>query len=140
MSQNTSDKKAFSTKAETLLTSKHLNRALMNSLPYPAMLISKERKIITANQKAIEIGVEIGSFCWDTFGKRASIPEKDKIYYEKNNTVPSQGIQCTFCKANAALTSQEPINEKIPADDITYDTYWIPLTDDIYLHYAIILP
>ncbi len=124
---------------QELLTNNNLNDALMNSLPFPAMLIRKDRKIITANKAAKEIEVEVGSFCWDTFGKRASISEEDREYYEKNNAVPPKGIKCTFCKADEALSSKKPISEKIPAGDITYDTYWIPLTDEVYLHYAIVL-
>ncbi len=54
-----------------------------------------------------------------------------------NNAVPSGGIACTFCMANEALASATPINKKIPAGKITYDTFWIPVTDDVYLHYAI---
>jgi hypothetical protein len=138
MHQEPFDKAEFIAKTQELLTNKHFNKALMDSIPYPAMLIRKDRRIITANKAAKEIGVEIGSFCWDTFGKKASISEENREYYENNNTVPPKGIKCTFCRADEALMSQESINEKIPAGDITYDTFWIPLTDEVYLHYAIV--
>ena len=138
MCQEPFDKAEFIAKTQELLTNKHFNRALMDSIPYPAMLIRKDRRIITANKAAKKIGVEIGSFCWDTFGKKASISEENREYYEENNTVPPKGIKCTFCKADEALISQESINEKIPAGDITYDTFWVPLTDEVYLHYAIV--
>ena len=138
MYQEPFDKAEFIAKTQELLTNKHFNRALMDSIPYPAMLIRKDRRIITANKAARKIGVEIGSFCWDTFGKKASISEENREYYEKNNTVPPKGIKCTFCKADEALISQESINEKIPAGDIIYDTFWVPLTDEVYLHYAIV--
>ena len=63
------------------------------------------------------------------------------VYLDKmiNNTVPPKGIKCTFCRADEALISQKSINEKIPTGDITYDTFWIPLTEEVYLHYAIVL-
>ena len=139
MHQESFDKAEFIVKTQELLADKHLNKALMDSLPYPAMLIRKDRRIITVNEVAKDMGVIVGSFCWDTFGKKASISGKDREYYEKNNTVPQKGIKCTFCRADEALVSQKPINEKIPAGDITYDTFWIPLNDEIYLHYAIVL-
>lgn len=139
MPQKSFDKAEFIAKTQELLTNKHFNKALMDSLPYPAMLIRKDRRIITANKAAKDIVVEVGSFCWDTFGKKASISEENREYYEKNNPVPPKGIKCTFCRADEALISQKPINEKIPAGDITYDTFWIPLTDEVYLHYAIVL-
>jgi len=129
----------FVDEIQKFLTDKHLNIALMDSLPYPAMLIRKDRKIIAANKAAKEVGVEVGSFCWDTFGQRASISDENREYFEKNNAIPPEGIKCTFCRADEALVSQEPINKKIPAGDVTYDTFWIPLMDEVYLHYAIVL-
>ncbi len=139
MAKKPINQKEFDVLIEKLLTDKHLNQALMDSLPYPAMLISKERIIITSNKAAKDIGITTGSFCWDTFGQKASISQEDNEYYEKNNEVPDKGIKCTFCKADDSLAAQKPVNEKIPAGDITYDTFWVPLTDDIYLHYAIVL-
>ncbi len=139
MLQNEFDEMELAAIAQELLANKQLNKALMDSLPYPAMLITKNRKIIIANKIAKEIGVGDASFCWDTFGKQDSISNEDKEYYKSNCSVPQNGIKCTFCKANEALISQTPINEKIPAGEITYDTYWIPLTNDVYLHYAIVL-
>ncbi|MBT3256555.1 MAG: hypothetical protein HN366_08900 [Deltaproteobacteria bacterium] len=139
MNQESFDEEESIVKTQELLTHKNLNKALMNSLPYPAMLIRKDRRIITANKAAKEIGVRVDSFCWDTFGKKASISEENREYYEKNNTVPPKGIKCTFCRADEALISHKSINEKIPAGDITYDTFWIPLTEEVYLHYAIVL-
>jgi len=133
------DRADFNAKVQELLSNALFNKALMESLPYPAMLIRKDRRIIAANKAAEKIGVEIASLCWDTFGKKASISEEDREYYEQNNLVPPKGIKCTFCRADEALISQKPINEKIAAGDIIYDTFWIPLTDEVYLHYAIVL-
>ena len=137
MHQESFDKEEFITKTQELLTNENFNKALMDSLPYPAILIRKDRRIIASNKVAKDIGIEVGSFCWDTFGKRASISEENRKYYEKNNTVPPECIKCTFCKANEALEFHKPININIPAGDITYDTFWIPLTSEVYLHYAI---
>lgn len=139
MPQKEFDQVEFVATVQALLVNKRLNKALMDSLPFPAMLIRKDRKIIIANTVAQDLGVKVASFCWDTFGKKASISDQDKDYYEKNCTVPPNGIKCTFCRADESLISQKPINEKILAGEITYDTYWIPLMDDVYLHYAIVL-
>lgn len=139
MSPTKYEKEKFIKMAEELMSNKALNEMLMDSLPYPALLVHRDRRIIAANKVARDMGVEVASYCWDTFGKRESIPENDKIFFERNGSVPSQGIKCTFCKADEALSSKQPINQKIPAGDITYDTYWVPLTADVYLHYAIVM-
>lgn len=136
---NIFDEREFVEIAKKIMKQESLNRALMDSLPYPAMLIRNDRRIIIANKTAKELGVTVGSYCWDTFGQKASISTEDKDYYENNKIVPEKGIKCTFCKANEALSTQKLVNERIPAGDIIYDTYWIPLTEDVYLHYAIVL-
>ncbi len=88
MQQESYDTAEFRAKTHELLTNPHLNKALMDSLPYPAMLLRKDRRIIMANATAQAMGVEVGSFCWDTFGKKASITEEDRAYYEENHAVP----------------------------------------------------
>jgi len=133
------DKEEFTKMADELMSNKVFNARLMDSLPFPAMLIRRDRRMIAANKAATDLGVEVGTYCWDTFGKRASISEQDKEIFESNGTVPQNGIKCTFCRADEALASKQPINEKIPAGDVTFDTYWVPLTDDVYLHYAIVM-
>jgi hypothetical protein len=137
MTKESFDKVEFIDQSQELFADHRFNKALMDSFPYPAMLIRADRRIIIANKIAKEMGIEIGTFCWDTFGKKASISAEDRQYYEQNCTVPPNGIKCTFCRADEALLSQKSINEKIPAGNITYDTFWVPLADDVYLHYAI---
>ena len=138
MHQQFFNQNEFETLKEEIRTGKSINATLLNSLPWPAMLIRQDRKIIATNVIAEESGVVIGSFCWDTFGKKASISDNDREYFEKNNSVPPEGIKCIFCEADNALETQKTVNKKIPAGDITYDTYWVPLTDDVYLHYAFV--
>ena len=138
MSPTKSTKEEILKIVDELRSNKAFNVMLMDTLPYPAMLIRRDRKIIAVNKLARDLGVGVGTYCWDTFGKRASISEQDKKIFESNGTVP-QGINCTFCKADKALASMQAVNEKIPAGDIAYDTYWVPLTADVYLHYAIVM-
>jgi len=91
MNQESFDEEESIVKTQELLTHKNLNKALMNSLPYPAMLIRKDRRIITANKAAKEIGVRVDSFCWDTFGKKASISEKIENTMKKTIRFPQKG-------------------------------------------------
>ena len=122
---------------QDILTDKRLNQALMDSLPYAAMLIHKDRIILAANKLAREIGVEVGTNCWNTFGKLASIRKADKEYFEQHHKGPDCGTKCHFCMAEEALSSQKTVHLDVQADDIVWDTYWVPLNPEIYLHYAI---
>ncbi len=137
MLQESVEKKQIDREIQELITSRQFSTALLDSLPYPAMVIRKDRTILMANKAAKEAGAGVGSFCWDSFGKRASMSKEDREYYEKNGTIPPSGIKCTFCGAKNALDCQEPIWEKVVADDVCYSAHWVPLTDSVYLHYAI---
>ncbi len=52
--------------------------------------------------------------------------------------MPPWVINCTFCRADSSLDSKEPQrNPHIEALGKTWDTFWIPLDENVFLHYAI---
>lgn len=122
---------------EKLLQIDSINHKLLDTIPYAAMIISRERIVTAANKAALDIGVKVGSFCWDSFGKLVSIPAEDKEYFEKNKKPPKEGTRCYFCEAEEALSSQETANVKVEVGGTLWDTYWVPLNEELYLHYAI---
>lgn len=122
---------------EAVSEKRKLNALLLNSLPYPTMIIRKDRTVLASNKAAEDIGVYPGCICWRDFGKSASIPEKDKRYIEEKGSLPDHPVRCTFCLADEALKKQTPMNTDVEAGGKVWDTYWIPLTKDTYLHYAI---
>ena len=113
-----------------------LNELLLNSMPYPIMLINRKRKVKAANKIAIDTGVKVGDYCWKEFGKCASLSKENLMHVENNPHKP--GIQCTFCMMDEMYKTNKPTND--PAVDAfgkIWDTYWIPLNDEEYLHYMI---
>ncbi len=113
-----------------------LNEQLLDSLPHAAMLISKDRKVLAANKIAIDVGTKIGGYCWKEFGKCASLSPSNRKLAEKNPD--AKDIKCTFCKADKCLNYNELINDpEVQAFYKIWDTYWIALDKDTYLHYAI---
>ena len=117
----------------------HLNELLLDALPHPAMLISKGRTILAANRIAREAGAKIGSYCWQSFGHGEFILEQDKKCINAHKKVPPSGTHCCFCLADEALKNQEPTNNPgIRAwDKKIWNARWIPLSKEMYLHYAI---
>ncbi len=123
---------------EALKESIRLNELLMNSLPHPAMLINKKRIIIAANKIARDTGVEIGKYCWDTFGHRECLPEEQKQCLKDDQNYPKEDIFCTFCLANELIKTGISKNDpEVSAFGKLFDTWWVPVEKDIYLHYAI---
>lgn len=121
-----------------LVRSSDFNEQLLNSIPYPSMLIKKDRTILAANKIARESGAIIGGLCWREFGKSEFIPEEDKEFLKNQEQCPHVDTQCMFCMADQAITDGKQYrNPEVEAFGKIWDTYWVPLHDDVFLHYSI---
>jgi signal transduction histidine kinase len=89
----------------------------MDALPCVAMLLKFEsREIVASNTAATAVGAIPGKKCFATFG-RSDRP-------------------CPWCMAPQLWQSGEAQHSQFWAFDIFWDAYWIPVADDLYLHYA----
>ena len=123
---------------EALRESARLNELMLDSLPHPAMLINKKRIILAANKIAKDAGVEIGKLCWDTFGHSDCISEKHKQRLKNNPNCLKDDILCTFCLANELIKTGTTQNDpEVSAFGKLWDTWWVPINEDSFLHYAI---
>ena len=102
-----------------------------------AFEVSRQREIIAVNKLAADFGVQIGTHCWDTFGRRASISCEAREYLEKYNKVPEGGIKCIFCMADEALERQEHIIKEVTIGEDIWETHWIPTSRDTFFHFGI---
>jgi len=115
-----------------------LNELLLDTLPHPAMIIRKDKIILVANHLAREVGAKIGGYCWHEFGQSEFIPDEDKKYINEHKKMPPGGSRCYFCLVDEALKKQQPARDpQISIWGKIWDTYWIPLDSETYLHYAI---
>ena len=123
----------------TLQNSKRLTELLLDSLPHPTMLIRRERTVLSANLIAREAGARIGGYCWRDFGQSDYISDEHKRYInDHKGKIPPGGTKCTFCLADEALEANKPTNApEIKAFGKLWDVWWVPIENDIYLHYAI---
>ena len=122
---------------EALWERQHLNELLLDSLPHPAMLINKRRVVLAANKIAFDVGAKIGDYCWKEFGKSEYLSDIDKERARKNPHY--KGIQCAFCLMDEAMdgkmnTKNDP---EFHAFNKTWDAYWVPIDNEVFLHYAI---
>ncbi len=130
-----SERKKVEKKLEEEIT---LRTTLIEALPYPTMLIHKDRTIIFANRVARDVGAKIGGVCWRDFGHSDYIPDKDKALINQHKNKLPLGTHCTFCLADLALNDAKvTIAPEVLAFDKIWETYWIPVSEDVYLHYAI---
>jgi PAS domain S-box-containing protein len=122
---------------QELRKKRDLSSLLLDSLPHPTMLISNQRIVLAANTIAQDMGVNTGDYCWRQFGKCESLSAKNKKLAELDPHTP--GIQCTFCQADELFNGKDRIrrDSNIVAFGRQWDTYWVKLNSNIFLHYAI---
>lgn len=110
---------------------------LLDALDVPAMIIHVGRRIRAVNAAAEQAGITVGSYCWDSFGQLASIPEADKAYYLAHHRAPEGGTRCSFCRAHRALASDEEVVVDVELGGKVFETHWRPVGEGCYLHYAV---
>jgi PAS domain S-box-containing protein len=117
------------------------NETLLSSLPYPAMYIRrKDRVVLAVNKIAADLGVKPGGHCWREFQKEENISDEEKkIASIYPDIVPSQyNIKCAFCRSDQCFQNAPEQNDpELHAFGLIWNTYWIKVSDDIYLHYAV---
>jgi len=99
-----------------------LNALLLDSIPHPAMLIRPDRTVIAANNIALEMGAKIGEPCWREWGK--------------SQFVRGGETKCWFCMADEAMDEDEGKQCEVEAFEQLWDTWWVPVGGEVYLHYA----
>jgi PAS domain S-box-containing protein len=124
-----------------LKRAKEWSETLLSSLPHPAMYIRvKDRIVIAANEVAKNMGVKTGGYCWQEFMKSEYISQENKeIAAKYPGIVPSElGIKCNFCLSDKCFSdSPEQIDNEMYAFGLIWETYWIKVSEEVYLHYAI---
>ncbi len=118
---------------------RHLTKLLLDGLPHPAMLIHRNQTIVAANRMAVAVGAVVGDLCWRSFGCSEFIPGDDKHYINAHaGSIPPGGTKCTFCRCDEAFAAGRPtMAPAVAAFGRLWDTHWVPLEDNLYLHYAI---
>ncbi|MCK5035997.1 MAG: response regulator [Candidatus Sabulitectum sp.] len=124
--------------AESKLAEHALHRdMLLDSLPHPAMLVGRDRVIISSNQAAAEFGAFPGKRCWETFTDSQFISDEERVYFEKYG-IPLKGTCCSFCQANRCLDTGSSISKsEVEFRGRLWDVNWVPLNDEMYLYYSI---
>jgi len=109
-------------KAEQLLENNleektQLADILMDRLPCIALLLRPQtREIVASNKHAKEVGAVPGKSCYGTWCQRED--------------------PCPWCLAPKAWETKELQHLEFEASDIVWDAYWVPINEDLYLHYA----
>jgi len=121
---------------EELMREKRHLSLMLEGIPAGAFLITWERKIIQQNQTGERLfGSKVGQYCWEGIHKLNFISEKEREFYLKTGS-PLPGTKCYFCRADEALKEDKPKRDIIKLEGTFWETWWVPLDRDLYLHYA----
>lgn len=102
---------------EHLYERTRVNQIFLDNFPCVAMLIRPEtREIVAANAVAIAAGVVVGQTCYESWA-RGSEP-------------------CSWCVAPELWATGQRQQKIVEIAGCFFDTYWIPISDDLYMHYA----
>ncbi|MDI6601199.1 MAG: hypothetical protein QME46_05400 [Thermoanaerobacteraceae bacterium] len=109
---------------------------MLEGLPSPAWLVLRERRILVQNKAAASLfGTKIGDYCWERVLAGGNLPDEYREALEKNGS-PLPDTKCCFCRGDEALDMNEPVNCEVELSGTIWDIWWVPLGEDIYLHYA----
>ncbi|MGQ9824186.1 MAG: PAS domain S-box protein [Desulfotomaculales bacterium] len=105
-------------------------RLMLEGIPSPAWLVSRERRILAQNKAAASLfGTKVGDYCWKRVLSGGNLPDEYREAFEKNGT-PLPGTKCYFCRADEALDRNEPINSEVEFAGGIWDTWWISMGVD----------
>ncbi len=102
---------------EALQNKMQANQFLLDSMPCVALLIRcSSRTIMASNEFAVNLGAIPGRKCFATWTKGDS--------------------PCPWCIAEQVWSTGEPQHREFEALRTNWEAYWVPVTKDLYLHYA----
>ncbi|TKB06363.1 PAS domain S-box protein [Desulforhopalus sp. IMCC35007] len=101
---------------EKLQNETKLRQLFLDALPCIAMLLQFDtREIVASNKAAVAVGAVPGMRCYTSWIQRDH--------------------PCTWCLAPEIRSTKEPLNNQFWALGIYWDAYWVPVTENFYLHY-----
>ncbi len=94
-----------------------LRQLFLDALPCIAILARyPSHEIVAVNREAAAAGAMPGSRCFETYAKKEE--------------------QCPWCMAERLWKTGEPQNAQFWAFGLYWDTYWVPVSGDLYLQYS----
>ena len=109
---------------------------VLDLLYIPMMIIDRGCRILYQNRLSKELfGVKTGGLCWKEFWGGETLPDEFKRLYRKG--VVTDDMRCDFCMLDESMNSGEPKNTDVCVNDRHYESWWIPISEDLCLHYFV---
>jgi len=105
------------------------NKKLLEGLPYPAWLITKDRKILAQNRAGKELGeAKVGDTCWLNFHGTTTLTPQQKEY-DEDSKVSLQGLYELVASAMEHGNSFDP-NKEVSLRLVISSDYVLAIIED----------
>ncbi|HHW47241.1 MAG TPA: diguanylate cyclase [Clostridiaceae bacterium] len=112
-------------------------RLMLEGIQSPAWLVSGERHILAQNRMAQSLfKTKVGEYCWENVLGGGHLADEYKNS-SGSYSFPLPGTKCYFCRREEAFDKNQPVNCEVELSDKTWNVWWTPLSDNVFLHYAI---
>jgi diguanylate cyclase (GGDEF)-like protein/PAS domain S-box-containing protein len=111
-------------------------KMLLESIPSPVWLISTDRRILEQNKAAEAMfRTKAGDHCWEKVFGGGNLTDE---YVEAlaRDGLPAPGTKCCFCRGDEAFEKNAPVSSEVELQDSVWDTWWVPVGKDTFLHAA----
>jgi signal transduction histidine kinase len=101
---------------EDLKEKTRIAQTLMDALPCVALLLGPDKVVVGSNKKAADLGIVPGTVCHEAW--------------------KAEDNPCAACSPFEGASIGTILREEIEAGETCWDTYWVPISEDLHLHYA----
>jgi signal transduction histidine kinase len=101
---------------EDLKEKTRIAQTLLDALPCIALLLRFDKVVVGSNKRASDLGIVPGTVCY----KAWDAPDKP----------------CPWCNPVDTLQEGTIQREEIEVGERCWETYWVPINSDLFLHYA----
>jgi len=102
---------------EQIANDKYLQQLLLDHFPGVVLLLrTTTREVVASNQAGIDVGAVCGSKCFETWGQGQD--------------------PCPWCLAEDLWATGKEQHVVIEGDGKVFEAHWVPVADDLYMHYA----
>lgn len=113
-----------------------LIKKMLDGIQIPALLLNRNHIILFQNKAAFELfHSKVGGFCFAELWQGQTLKEEDQKLFRKGHITPD--MHCYFCESDSALDRQQHVVKELYIADRYWQSHWVGLDKDIYLHYFI---
>lgn len=110
--------------------------AMLNGMPYPGLLVSREHRIMALNSAAREFfKAKECEYCWEQLWNCEFLPEEQRRHYESHG--PNTNMCCAFCRSEDSLNTGKTVHSELLVRDRWWDSWWVPIDSSTFLHYFV---